>query len=72
MLPNSEWILLAIIGVILLKPEDIPIIAKFIARFVRQAQQILKELYSPYKAIPQKKYPFNGTPPKVKIPPAKD
>ncbi len=72
MLPNSEWILLAIIGVILLKPEDIPIIAKFIARFVHQAQQILKELYSPYKIIPQKKHPFNGAPPKVKIPPAKD
>lgn len=78
MLPNSEWILLALLAVILLKSEDIPVIAKFVAKFVRQAQQMWRDLVlheldkDDANTNTQKKYPFHCAPPKTKLPPVKD
>lgn len=81
MLPNSEWILLAILAVILLKPEDIPTVARFLAKAIRQVQQFLKHIdllelekhleNSTPDASP-KKYPFHVAPPKAKSQPVKD
>jgi Sec-independent protein translocase protein TatA len=81
MLPNSEWILLALLAVILLKPEDVPKIAKFLAKAMRQAQHLWNELAlseldkhngTEYSKTDSKKHPFNLTPPKAKPGPVKD
>ena len=77
MLPNSEWLLLAILAIILLKPEDIPVIARFIGKLVQQAQQMLggvaAELNQNNTSIEvKKKHPFHGAPPKAKVQPIKD
>jgi Sec-independent protein translocase protein TatA len=78
MLPNSEWILLAILAVILLKPEDIPIIASFLGKLMRQARQAWSDLI-PELGISkatnlkiQKMHPFHSAPPKSKVQPFKD
>jgi len=81
MLPNSEWILLAVLAVILLKPEDIPVVARFLAKAIRQVQQFLKNIDlleiekhledSSHEASP-KKHPFHVSPPKSKSQPVKD
>lgn len=74
MLPNSEWILLAILAVILLKPDDIPNIAKLIGKLVRYANNLWGELIAldketrPLKA----KNPFHCAPPKARIQALKD
>jgi Sec-independent protein translocase protein TatA len=81
MLPNSEWILLALLAVILLKPEDVPKIAKFLAKAMRQAQNLWNELAlseldkhneKEQSAANSKKHPFNLSPPKAKSGPVKD
>ena len=81
MLPNSEWILLALLAVILLKPEDVPKIAKFLAKAIRQAQHLWNELAlrefdkqheKDQSAASSKKHPFNLSPPKAKSGPVKD
>lgn len=82
MLPNSEWILLVLIAVILLKPEDVPIIVRFLAKFIRQAQSIWKnvvnELDNSTNTSPTqsksslKKHPFHVPIPKAKSQPMKD
>jgi Sec-independent protein translocase protein TatA len=77
MLPNSEWILLAVLAVILLKPEDIPVIARFIAKFVRQAQQMWNYMVPEFDKTAintelQKTHPFHSAPPQAKIAPLKD
>lgn len=78
MLPNSEWILLAILAVILLKPEDIPMIASFFGKLMRQARQTWNDLIPELKLSKatnlktQKMHPFHTAPPKSKIQPFKD
>ncbi len=81
MLPNSEWILLALLAVILLKPEDVPKIAKFLAKAMRQAQHLWNELAlseldkhttPEHSDADSKKHPFNLSPPKAKSGPVKD
>lgn len=81
MLPNSEWILLALLAVILLKPEDIPTIAKFLAKIIHQTQRFLKnidllDLEKHFTNSPQesskKKHPFHVSPAKAKSQPVKD
>jgi Sec-independent protein translocase protein TatA len=86
MLPNSEWILLALLAVILLKPEDVPKIAKFLAKAMRQAQHLWNELAlselnkhnatehsgDKHSEADSKKHPFNLAPPKAKSGPMKD
>ncbi len=78
MLPNSEWILLAILAVILLKPEDIPIIASFLGKLIRQARQTWSELIPELGLSKanhpktQKMHPFHSAPPKSKVQPFKD
>lgn len=78
MLPNSEWILLVILAVILLKQEDIPMLANFLGNLIRQAQQIWNDLMPelrPSKANnlkTQKMHPFHAAPPKSRIQPFKD
>jgi Sec-independent protein translocase protein TatA len=81
MLPNSEWILLALLAVVLLKPEDVPTIAKFLAKTIRQAQhlwndlvlnQIDKHTILENSAEHLKKHPFHLSPPEAKSQPLKD
>ncbi len=86
MLPNSEWILLALLAVILLKPEDVPKIAKFLAKAMRQAQHLWNELAlseldkynttehskGKHSDANAKKHPFHLAPPKAKSQPVKD
>ena len=81
MLPNSEWILLALLAVILLKPEDVPKIAKFLAKAMRQAQHVWNELAlseldkrntTEHSDANSKKHPFNLSPPKAKSGPVKE
>ena len=78
MLPNSEWVLLAILAVILLRPEDIPMIASFLGKLIRQAQQTWNDLMPELKFSKatdlktQKMHPFHAAPPKSKIQPFKD
>jgi len=77
MLPNSEWILLAVLAVILLKPEDIPVIARFVAKFVRQTQKMWSDIVPEFdktstNAELQKKHPFHSAPLKANIAPLKD
>jgi Sec-independent protein translocase protein TatA len=77
MLPNSEWLLLAILAIILLKPEDIPVIARFIGKLVHQAQQMWSELAAEFNqnntsTKVEKMHPFHGAPPKAKVQPMKD
>lgn len=82
MLPNSEWILLALLAVVLLKPEDVPTLARFLARFIRQAQQLWNDLVvteidkhthvlKNFKEH-SKKHPFRLSPPRAKSQPVKD
>jgi len=81
MLPNSEWILLILLAVILLKPEDIPMVARLLARIIRQVQHFLKNLdlldlekhleNPPLESSP-KKHPFHASPTKAKSQPIKD
>ncbi len=82
MLPNSEWILLALLAVVLLKPEDIPTIAKFLAKLIRQGQHLWNDLVlteidkhtnileNPSESL--KKHPFHLSPPGAKSQPVKD
>ena len=81
MLPNSEWILLALLAVILLKPKDVPKIAKFLTKAIRQAQHLWNELAlseldkhnaTEHSDANSKKHPFNLAPPKAKSGPVKD
>lgn len=80
MLPNSEWVLLALLGVILLKPEDIPVVARFLAKCTRQAQYFLRnlDLIDLEKHLKDsseqdiKKHPFHMSPPGAKSQPVKD
>jgi Sec-independent protein translocase protein TatA len=78
MLPNSEWILLVILAVILLKPEDIPMLANFLGKLIRQAQQTLNYLIPELRLSKanhlktQKMHPFHTAPPKSRIQPFKD
>jgi Sec-independent protein translocase protein TatA len=82
MLPNSEWILLALLAVVLLKPEDIPTLAKFLARLIRQARYLWNDLVVTEvdkhinilenSGEPLKKHPFHLSPPKAKSQPVKD
>lgn len=80
MLPNSEWILLALLAVALLKPEDIPIVARFLAKAIQYARglwnhlmidEINKRTITEYDAS-SKKYPFHSSPAKAKSQPVKD
>jgi Sec-independent protein translocase protein TatA len=82
MLPNSEWILLALLAVVLLKPEDIPTIAKFLAKVIRQMQHLWNDVVlseidrhtnvSENSNEPLKKHPFHISPPGAKSQPVKD
>lgn len=82
MLPNSEWILLALLAVVLLKPEDIPTIAKFLAKTIRQVHllwddlvlsEINKQINVPKNLDePLKRHPFHISPPGSKSQPVKD
>jgi len=86
MLPSSEWILLALLAVILLKPEDVPKIAKFLAKAMRQAQDLWNELAlseldkhnttehsgAEHSDANSKKHPFNLSPTKAKSGPVKE
>lgn len=82
MLPNSEWILLALLAVVLLKPEDIPTLAKFLAKLIRQAQHlwndlVLTEIDKHTNILENseehsKKHPFHLYPPEAKSQPVKD
>ncbi len=81
MLPNSEWILLALLAVVLLKPEDIPVVARFLAKAIKQAQTLWNDLIidevkkytdSEYVESTPKKHPFHAAPSKAKSQPVKD
>mgnify|MGYP000443903322 CR=1 FL=1 len=82
MLPNSEWILLVLLAVVLLKPEDIPTIAKFLAKAIRQMQHLWNDLVlseiDRYTNVSEnsdeslKKHPFHIPPPGAKSQPVKD
>lgn len=82
MLPNSEWILLALLAIVLLKPEDIPTIAKFLAKAIRQMQHLWNDVVlseiDRHTNVPQnsdeslKKHPFHISPPGAKSQPVKD
>ena len=87
MLPNSEWILLGLLAVILLKPKDIPVMAKSLARIIRKAQRLWNDLvltddehtftFSDFPSPTnhkegEEKHPFHLSPPKAKSQPVKD
>lgn len=88
MLPNSEWIVLAVLALVLLKPEDIPKAAKILAKFMRQAQDLWTSLSNldgfanldngarnaPEKNthVNRKKNPFHLAPDQAKSQPVKD
>lgn len=81
MLPSSEWILLSLLAVILLKPEDIPAAARFLAKIIRSAQrfwknidilELEKHMTEQREEITQKKHPFHISPTKAKSQPVKD
>lgn len=76
MLPNSEWILLAILAVILLKPDDIPAIARLLGKLAIHTNQLWNDLTG-FNAEhldlkKQKLQPFNCAPQKARIQPCKD
>lgn len=81
MLPNSEWILLTLLAVVLLKPEDIPIVARFLAKAIQHARglwnhlitdEINKHTHAEYDDASSKKHPFHIPPAKAKSQPVKD
>ena len=76
MLPNSEWILLAILVVILLKPDDIPAIARFLGKIMHKTNQMWDVFNWLNKKNPslreQKLEPFHCAPPKSRIQAIKD
>lgn len=79
MIPSSEWILLFLIGVAVIKPEDLPSLAKSASQLIKLANKLWKQItilnsenIKNYEPLLQKKHPFSIDLPKAKIPPHKD
>lgn len=76
MIPYSEWLLLLILAVVLLKPEEIPALAKSIGKCVHYVRKIWQQIIGNSTNINSdyncKKHPFYVAPAGAKIQPIKD
>lgn len=74
MIPYSEWLLLLILAVVLLKPAEVPGLAKSLGKYVRYVKNLWQQIIG--KSIDNhsscKKYPFFVAPAGAKIQPIKD
>lgn len=76
MIPYSEWLLLLILAVVLLKPEEIPALAKSLGRFMRYVSKIWQQVIGNTTDIlnhsNHKKHPFYVAPLGAKVQPIKN
>lgn len=77
MIPYSEWLLLLILAVVLLKPEEIPVLAKSLGIFVRYFSKIWQKVIignatDVLNHSNHKKHPFYVAPLGAKIQPIKN
>lgn len=75
MIINSEWVLLILLAVVLLKPEEIPALAKTVGKIVKYVrnlwQQIISENFHSSDSS-SAKHPFCVAPHGAKTQPIKD
>lgn len=74
MINYSEWIVLFLIGIILIKPDDLPIIAKNAGKFIGYLKSFWKEILKNQnnENIIHKKQPFWTHLEKAAVQPHKD
>ncbi len=76
MIFHSEWIVLFLLAVVLLKPEEVPFLAKKIGKVVRYAKNLWHQIIGDHFIDEYdhnfKKHPFFVAPLGAKIQPIKD
>ena len=76
MIPYSEWLLLLLLAVVLLKPEEIPSLAQSIGKYLHYVRNLWQQIIGNSTAVMNystcKKHPFYVAPLGAKIQPIKD